>query len=131
MSLRTDYNISGALDTAFVAGWQFVLGTCSNTGYTTAAECVLGSGVWTASPAYASLSAGLATAAAQGKETFTLTMSCAHNPGALRLLGKYWATFKDGILAAMATERIFDYEVDVALNTSDSTQLQVDFNFTF
>lgn len=113
MSLKTDYALTTALTTAYDAGVAYI-GTGGAPG-----------------AAYASLSAGLAAAAAQGKETFTVTISVTHAPSTLRLQGKYWDAFKTGVLGALAVEGIYNYEVSLALNTEDATDTQIDFSFTF
>jgi len=113
MSLKTDYALSTALTAAYDAGVAYV-----------------GTGI-APGAAYATLSAGLAAAAAQGKETFTVTVSVTHAPSTLRLQGKYWNAFKTGVLSALAAEGIYNYEITLALNTEDATDTQIDFDFAF
>jgi hypothetical protein len=113
MSLKTDYGLASALHTAFVAG-QTYIGTA------------LAPGV-----AYASLQSALVAAAAQGKTQFTVTVSVTHAPGTLRLSGKYYETFCDGVYSALAIEDIYSSEVTVALNTTDNITTSIDFVFDF
>ena len=113
MSLKNDYALAAALTTAYDAGVAYI-GT----------EAAPGT-------VYSDISAGLAAAAAMGKEDFTVTTTVAHAPSTLRLLGKYWDAFETGVLAALAAEGIYGYEISLALNTTDATDTQIDFKFTF
>ncbi len=113
MSLRTDYDLSTALSTAYQAGVDYI-GTLASPGV-----------------AYADLSAGLSDAASKGKEAFTITVSVTHAPDTLKLQNKYWDSFQAGIITALAAEGIFSYEVTLALNTEDTNDTKVDFTFSF
>jgi hypothetical protein len=113
MSLRTDYDLSSAISTAYQAGVDYI-GTQASPG-----------------AAYADLSSGLSDAAATGKESFTITISVTHVPDTLKLENKYWDSFKAGIISALAAEGIYSYEVSLALNTEDSQDTKVDFTFSF
>lgn len=81
--------------------------------------------------AYVDLQTGLASAAAEGDTTFTITTLVSFAPSSLRLQGKYWETFVDGVKAGLGLEEIYEYEVDVLLNTSDTVITNIDFNFHF
>ena len=113
MSLRADYALSTAIDTAFQAGVDYI-GT----------ESIPGS-------AYATLSAGLIAAAGMGKESFTITVDVTHAPQTLKLQNKYWNAFKAGIIDALAVEGIYSYEVTLTLNTDDAQDTKIDFAFSF
>lgn len=79
----------------------------------------------------ASLSSGLQTNAAKGLSSFTLNLVTTFEPANLRLKGTHMNTYFSGIRSALAAEGIFDYEVSLALNTSDLTTTSIDFNFSF
>ena len=113
MSLRTDYNLSTAIGTAYQAGVDYI-GTLASPG-----------------AAYADLSSGLSDAADMGKESFTVTVVVTHAPDTLKLQNKYWDAFQAGIISALAAEGIYDYEVTLALNTEDTNETKVDFTFSF
>jgi len=113
MSLRTDYDLSTAISTAFQAGVDYI-GTQASPGN-----------------AYADLSSGLSDAAAKGKESFTVTVVVSHVPDTLKLQNKYWDAFQAGIISALAAEGIYSYEVTLALNTDDANETKVDFTFSF
>ena len=113
MSLRTDYDLSTALSTAYQAGVDYI-GTVGSPG-----------------AAYADLSAGLSDASSKGKESFTVTVSVTHAPDTLKLQNKYWNAFQAGIISALAVEGIYSYEVSLALNTDDTNDTKVDFTFSF
>lgn len=110
MSLRTDY--TGAMDTklaeARAAGRDFVLVTN-----------------------LASITSGMAAAAAKGQRAFTLTYGVTYQPSDLRLEGPLWEAYRSGILEGLASEDIMNNEVGVALNTSDTLSTSVDLNFDF
>jgi len=110
MSLRNSYGLITALSEAYQAGKDYV----SN-----------------GTPTYDALEAGLAAASAEGKTNFTITAFVTHAPSTLRLKGKYWKTFVEGVIAGLGEEDIFDYEVTIELNTYDTVDTKIDFNFHF
>ena len=75
-------------------------------------------------------SAELKDEAGMGVSTFTFTLETTFEPANLRLKGTHMETYFAGLKKGLADEEIYDYEVEVALNTSDTNQLQIDFNFT-
>ena len=113
MSLKTDYGLAAALDTAFNAGKDYI-GT----------ELAPGS-------AYPTLSAGLTDAASQGKETFLISVAVLHAPETLKLQNKYWLAFQSGMYQALADEGIYNTEVTFTLNVADTLETKIDFNFSF
>lgn len=113
MSLRTDYALTTAILAAYDAGKAWV-GTAAAPG-----------------PIYSAISLGLSTAAAQGKEIFTINAITSYNTVALRLKNKFMQAYFDGIYAALSAEGIMNYEVSLVLNTSDTINTSVDFNFSF
>lgn len=116
MSLKTDFydGSTGLLtqcDAAFAAGQTFV--TTTN---------------------LTSISNDLKSHAALGLTSFTLTYPTTYNPVALRgnkgnnlILKAYLAGVQDGL----ASQAIYDYEVNPALNISDTVTTSIDLNFTF
>ena len=112
MSLKTDY-LDGAngftqkMNDAFVAGQGFV--TASS----------------------ATLTTELQAAAAKGLEEFTVNILTTFEPANLRLNGIHQESYFAGITHQLGTEEIYDYEVTLSLNTSDTTTTSVDFNFKF
>jgi len=81
---------------------------------------------------YTTLTNGLASAAASGTTKFTITLITVDNPAYLRMNGAYLDAYLAGIYQALADEGIFStYEVTLELNTSDSINTGIDFNFTF
>ena len=115
-TLRDYYPLITALETAFAAGKAYVAPAAPPL---------------PAGEAYAPLQLGLADAALQGITTFTVTCLVSHAPSTLRLQGKYWETFVDGIKTGLGLENIYDYEVDILINTSDTVITNIDFNFHF
>lgn len=115
MSLKTDYfdgatGLQSKLNDAFDAGAAFVVTNTS------------------------ALSAALIASAAQGQTKFTVSITTSFNPSYLRankgdnLLRKaYFA----GIESGLAAQDIYEYECSLALNTSDTVDTKVDFNFNF
>ena len=92
--------------------------------------------VFTAGQSYittnsATLTTSLQTAAAQGKTKFTVTLPVTFEPNNLKLKGQHFQAFRSGCLNQLGTENIFQYEVDVVLNESDSSNLQMNLNFNF
>lgn len=112
MSLKTDY-LDGAtgftqkMNDAFVAGQGFVTTNL------------------------ATLTSELQAAATKGLQAFTVTLVTSFEPANLRLNGIHQQSYFAGIMHQLGTEEIYDYEVSLALNTSDQTTTSVDFNFTF
>jgi hypothetical protein len=83
---------------------------------------------------FTTLQSGLEAAAGNGTKTFTITIQTNYNPAALRgnngnnlILKAYFA----GILSGLANQEIYNYECNLDLNTSDTINTSVDFNFTF
>ena len=110
MSLRTDF--TGALDAKLAearqAGYDFVKVTN-----------------------LADITTDMASAAAQGKKSFTLSYTVTYQPQDLRLEGSLWSAYKTGVIEALASEDIMVNESSVSLNTSDSMTTKVDVSFTF
>lgn len=79
----------------------------------------------------ATLTNALQAAAAKGQKTFTVNVITTFEPANLRLEGTHMDTHFAGILNEMGTQDIYNYEVSLSLNTSDTTTTSIDFNFTF
>lgn len=79
----------------------------------------------------AALENALQLAASKGQKKFTVKLMVSFEPVNLRLNGIHQQTFFNGIMAQLALESIYDYEVTLSLNTSDQTDTGIDFNFTF
>jgi hypothetical protein len=79
----------------------------------------------------ATLTTELQSAAAKGLKTFTVTIETSFEPANLRLNGIHQQSYFAGITHQLGTEDIYDYEVSLALNTSDQTTTSVDFTFSF
>ena len=112
MSLKTDYydGVNGfntKMGDVFTAGQAFVTANS------------------------ASLTSELQTAAAKGLKTFTVNVVTTFEPANLRLEGTHMNTFFAGIEHQLGTEEIYEYEVLLTINTSDTTTTSIDFNFTF
>lgn len=121
MSLRTDY--TGALDTALA----LARGTGYNHFHNDAADSDL-----SGTPGIKdTITADMASAAAQGLKTFTLTYIVTFQPNDLRLGGPLWSAYQSGVREALYSEDLMGNEVVVNLNTSDAAILQVDLVFTF
>lgn len=73
----------------------------------------------------------MATAAAAGNSTFTVTITVGYQPSDIRTAGNLWSAYKSGIEEALSSEDVMSNEVTVALNTTDAITTQVDLNFTF
>lgn len=79
----------------------------------------------------ATLTTQLQSFSAQGLTKFTINLTGVFEPQNLRLKGIHMNTYFAGIRAALMAEDIYDYEVAIALNTSDTINTSVDLNFTF
>lgn len=112
MSLKTDY-YDGA------------------NGFNTKMLDVFDAGVAFVTAQSAVLTAALQAAAAKGQKTFTVNILTTFEPANLRLNGIHQQTYFAGILNELGTQDIYNYEIALALNTSDATDTSVDFNFTF
>ena len=77
------------------------------------------------------LVAALQSAASKGQKKFTVTVETSFEPANLRLNGLHLQTYLAGIQAALASEEVYNYEVSLALNTSQQTSTSIDFNFSF
>jgi hypothetical protein len=112
MSLKTDYGLAAALNTAFDAGIALIVSTPT--------------------AQYTTMSTELAAAAALGKEEFTIQIECpTAQRSAILLQGKYWDAYKAGLESGLATEDIYSYEYTITLNTDDASTTYLDFNFSF
>lgn len=112
MSLKTDYldganGLTTKMATVFAAGEQWVVDN------------------------RVTIQSELEANAAKGLSTFTVTLLTAFEPDYLRLDGTHQATYFSGIRSGLLTEEIYEYEVAMALNTSDQVDTSVDLNFTF
>lgn len=111
MALRDSYQILDALITAYEAGLAYVSPPSGE--------------------AYSTLESGLAQAASEGKTEFTIICAVSHAPTILRMQTKYLDTFFSGIRAGLAAEHIFDYEIALELDDTDTTLTRIRFSFTF
>jgi len=116
-TLRDSYALTTALDGAYQAGKAYVTPVVGQT---------------PASAAYILLQAGLAAAATAGKTNFTVTCEVSTpSPSSLRLLGRYWQAFRNGVLDSLSSENLYDWQVTLELNTSDTVVTSIDFVFDF
>src|ERR1035437_7159398 len=111
MSLKTDY-LQGS------------------TGLTTQMLAVFTAGEAFVTTNLAALTAAMQLNAAAGINKFTVTILSPAPGHNLRLKGIYMNTYFAGIRAALMAEEIYDYEVTVVLNTSDTVDTNVDLNFS-
>lgn len=93
-------------------------------------------GVFTAGQAFVTanlttLQTQLQAAAAKGQLQFTVNVVTTQEPASLRLNGIYLDTYLAGIKHQLMSEEIYDYEVTLSLNTSDTTTTSIDFAFSF
>lgn len=112
MSLKTDYfdganGFNTKMNDAFVAGQGFVTTNL------------------------AALTTALQENAAKGLKTFTVNLITTFEPANLRIGGIHQESYFAGVTHELGTQEIYDYEIDLALNTSDQTTTSVDFNFKF
>ena len=112
MSLKTDYldganGLTQKMAVVFAAGQQWVVDNRT------------------------AIQAELESSAAKGLSTFTVTSLTAFEPDYLRLEGTHMNTYFSGIEHGLLSEDIYNYEVAIALNTSDLINTSVDLNFTF
>jgi hypothetical protein len=110
MSLKTDY-LQGA------------------TGLTTQMLAVFTAGEAFITNNLATLTAAMQANAAAGITKFTVTILSPASGHNLRLKGMYMNTYFAGIRSALMAEEIYDYEVSVVLNTSDTVDTSIDLNF--
>ena len=110
MSLRTDY--TGALDTALsasrLAGFESITIT-----------------------SLASITTQMATAAAAGLKTFTITLAVAHQPTDMRSEGPLWDAYRSGILQGLYSEDLMGSDIEVVIDLSDTLVTSVSLNFDF
>ena len=109
-TLRSSYNLQQNLADAFFGGYVYTR---------------------PAGEAYVPLQQGLASASANGEETFTVRCLVSFNPDTLMLGTYYWEAFKCGAKCGLADEDIYDYEVTMRLETNSSYDTYVNFDFTF
>jgi hypothetical protein len=83
--------------------------------------------------AYTTMAIALAQASADGKTQFKVNCQTNHKPAVLRLEGNYWKAYKAGVIVGLAQEDIYDYECTVSIDTTDTvdTYIVFDFNFQF
>lgn len=112
MSLKTDY-LEGA------------------NGFTQKMAAVFTAGQTLVTDNLATLQSELQANAAKGLKTFTVNVITTFEPANLRLEGTHLDTYLSGISSQLMVEEIYDYEVELKLNTSDLTTTSIDFNFTF
>ena len=77
------------------------------------------------------LTSELQTAAAKGLRTFKVSLVTSFEPQNLRLKGFHMKSYLAGIQAGLAVEDIYPYECALSLNTDDTMETKIDFNFTF
>lgn len=111
MSLKTDYNLQSQMDDVYDLGVSLIQPTPT--------------------AAYTIISGELAAAAAAGETDFTVNVN--HNAinDNLELSGTYWRSYSAGILTALASENIYNYEVAVVLNTTVTGTATIDLIFSF
>ena len=73
----------------------------------------------------------MAAAAAKGLQVFTHTWTISFQPQDIKLAGNLWEAYKSGIEEGLASQDIVGNEVTVALNLTDTVNVQVDLNFSF
>lgn len=112
MSLKTDY-LDGA------------------NGFTQQMADVFTSGQTLVTDNLATLQTELQAAASKGQKSFTVNVTTAFEPANLRLKGTHLDTYLSGIKSQLLSEEIYDYEVELSLNTSDITTTSIDFKFSF
>lgn len=101
------------------------------TGLHTQMNDVFDAGVAFVTANLASLTTELQSAAAKGVTTFTVNITTTDEPANLRLNGLYLQTYLNGIAHELANQDIYGDEVSLSLNTSQTTETSIDFNFTF
>ena len=110
MTLKTDY--TGALNTALTDA--FTNGTALVTANLT------------------TLSSGLTAAAANGQSVFTVFVTTAYLPEALKLNGTLLKAYLAGVYAGLTAQGIYHtYEVTLSLDTSTVGTNKIKFSFTF
>lgn len=118
MSLKEDYSgvCTGGFDsdmmTVYQAGVDYV-GTLALPGI-----------------AYPQLSTALMNSAGAGIKNFTASILVTFEPDNLKLGGIHQQTYFAGIIDALTHEGIYSMYVALSLNTTNTVDLKVDFNFT-
>jgi hypothetical protein len=79
----------------------------------------------------AALTTELQAAAAKGLKTFKVTIVTSFEPTNLRLKGFHMKSYLAGIQSQLAVQDIYSYECALSLNTDDTMETKIDFNFTF
>lgn len=111
MSLKTDY-LQGA------------------NGFTTQMADVFTQGSTFVATNLSVLTTALQTQSAKGVKVFTVNLTGPFEPSNLRLKGIHMNTYFAGIRAGLMAQDIYDYEVTVTLNISDTINTSVDLNFS-
>ena len=91
-------------------------------------------GTQTGEGQYDAISAGLQANAANGLKKFTITVPVTYNPANLRANkgdNLVLKSFLSGVVEALSSQGIYDFECEPKLNTSDTVNTSVDLNFSF
>jgi len=75
------------------------------------------------------LTAELQTNAAKGLQAFKVSIQTTFEPQNLRLKGYHLKTYLAGIQSGLAAEEIYPHECILALNTEDTMETKIDFQF--
>lgn len=100
------------------------------TGFNEQMNGVFDAGVSFVTTNLATISTAMTDNAASGVTSFTVTIAASFEPANLRLKGNHMNAYFAGIRSGLAAEDIYDYEVSVKLNESDTVNLKIDLNFT-
>lgn len=79
----------------------------------------------------AALTAELQANAARGNRTFKVTIVTSFEPQNLRLRGLHMKCYLAGIQSQLAVQDVYAHECVPSLNTDDTMETKIDFNFTF
>lgn len=102
-----------------------------STGFNEQMNDVFDQGVAFVAASMTTLQSELQSAASKGLKTFKVTIATSFEPQNLRLKGFHLKSYLAGITAALAEEDVYSYERTPTLNTEDTMETKIDFNFTF
>lgn len=79
----------------------------------------------------ATLTTELQSAASKGLQSFKVSIVTSFEPQNLRLKGNHLKCYLAGIQAGLAAQDVYSHECTLSLNTDDTMETKIDFNFSF
>ena len=102
-----------------------------STGFNTQMNDVFDQGEAFVAASMSTLTTELQANAAKGLKAFKITITTTFEPANLRLKGFHLKSYLAGITSGLAAQDVYSYECIPTLNTEDTMETKIDFNFTF